>query len=121
MRVSNRELLNEQLRPVFEKWDGTELVDMLAAAGLACANVNDVAAILDHPQLHDRGFFSEWTVGGHNVKAPGAPWRMMGNAGQPDDRLPAVTPGQHAESVLQDWVGADSATVDRLRADGALG
>ena len=55
MRVHNRELLNEQLRPIFAEWDGPELVETLAAAGLACANVNDVAAILEHPQLHEPG------------------------------------------------------------------
>ncbi|WP_172651821.1 CaiB/BaiF CoA transferase family protein [Rhodococcus opacus] len=121
MRVSNRELLNEQLRPIFDKWDGPELVDTLAGAGLACASVNDVAAILEHPQLHDRDFFSEWNVRGHDLIAPGAPWRMTGNAKQPQDRLPADRPGQHAADILRDWIGADSAEIDDLSARGALG
>jgi crotonobetainyl-CoA:carnitine CoA-transferase CaiB-like acyl-CoA transferase len=121
MRVDNRELLNEQLRPVFAVWDGRKLVDTLAAAGLACANVNDVSAILDHPQLHERGFFSDWKVRGHDVRAPGAPWRMMGNAGQPVDHVPPDRPGEHAESVLRDWIGVDSSGVARLRDEGALG
>lgn len=121
MRVHNRDLLNDQLRPVFGEWDGTKLVDTLVEAGLACANVNDVAALLRHPQLRERGFFSQWTVGDRDLAAPGAPWRMTGDAAQPADRLPPATPGLHAESVLRDWVGADPATVRQLRADGALG
>lgn len=119
-RVTNREPLNERLRPVFAEWDGTRLVDTLAEAGLACANVNDVAAILAHPQLADRGFFTDWEVGGQQLKAPGAPWRMT-NGPQPPDRLPAQVPGMHAESVLRDWTGADEDTIGKLRADGALG
>jgi crotonobetainyl-CoA:carnitine CoA-transferase CaiB-like acyl-CoA transferase len=121
MRVQNRALLNEQLEPVFAARDGGELVEALAAAGLACANVNDVSALLRHPQLHDRDFFSRWTVRGHEVLAPGAPWRMTGGAAQPADHPPAEAPGQHAASVLHDWIGADTAAIDKLRADGALG
>jgi crotonobetainyl-CoA:carnitine CoA-transferase CaiB-like acyl-CoA transferase len=121
MRVHNRELLNEQLRPVFETWDGTKLVDTLAEAGLACANVNDVAAILQHPQLAERGFFSQWAVAGRELTAPGAPWRMMGDSPQSEDRLPAAVPGLHAEAVLKDWVRADAAAIEKLRANGALG
>jgi len=122
MRVANRELLNQQLRPIFESWDGTRLVDTLADAGLACASVNDVAALMDHPQLHERDFFTRWQVGSHELVAPGAPWRMMGDAPQPrDDRLPATAPGQHAESVLEDWIGADADQVRHLRSQGALG
>ncbi|MGK3203145.1 CaiB/BaiF CoA transferase family protein [Amycolatopsis sp. MEPSY49] len=119
-RVANRELLNERLRPVFAEWDGTKLVDTLAEAGLACANVNDVAAILRHPQLAERGFFTDWQVAGQQLKAPGAPWRMT-DAPQPEDRLPAQAPGMHAESVLRDWAGADDEAIGKLRADGALG
>jgi crotonobetainyl-CoA:carnitine CoA-transferase CaiB-like acyl-CoA transferase len=120
-RVANRELLNEQLRPVFATWNGAELVESLAEAGLACANVNDVASLMDHPQLEHRGFFADWSIRGHELKAPGAPWRMMGDAPQPTDRLPADTPGEHGNSVLHDWIAADSDAIGKLRADGALG
>jgi crotonobetainyl-CoA:carnitine CoA-transferase CaiB-like acyl-CoA transferase len=121
MRVENRETLNERLRPIFENWDGTRLVDTLAEAGLACAVVNDVAGVMNHPQLEERGFFSEWDVAGQRLKAPGAPWRMSGGTASAEDRLPAATPGQHAESVLQDWIGADDAAIESLRAEGGLG
>ncbi|HEY1702496.1 MAG TPA: CoA transferase [Trebonia sp.] len=121
MRVENREMLNERLRPLFENRDGAELVDTLAAAGLACAVVNDVAGVMDHPQLAERGFFSEWDIAGHRLKAPGAPWRMTGDAEPPKDRLPPATPGQHAESVLRDWIGADDEAIAGLQEEGALG
>jgi crotonobetainyl-CoA:carnitine CoA-transferase CaiB-like acyl-CoA transferase len=121
MRVENREMLNQRLRPVFEHWDGAELVDALAGAGLACAVVNSVAGVMDHPQLAERGFFSEWDIGGRRLKAPGAPWRMTGDGMPPEDQLPAATPGQHSESVLRDWIGLDDQAVAVLRSQGALG
>jgi crotonobetainyl-CoA:carnitine CoA-transferase CaiB-like acyl-CoA transferase len=120
-RVANRQELNDELQPVFDAWKSEELVSALADAGLACAQVNDVAALIDHPQLHDRGFFSQWQVGERTVTAPGAPWRMMGDRPQGADRLPAAVPGQHASSVLADWTDASPDELDRLRADGAFG
>jgi crotonobetainyl-CoA:carnitine CoA-transferase CaiB-like acyl-CoA transferase len=121
MRVENRDLLNDQLRPVFAKWGGSLLVEALSEAGLACANVNDVAAILEHPQLRERDFFSTWKIGDHEILAPGAPWRMMGNAPQPHDYMPAKTPGQDSNSVLADWLDASPETIQTLRTRGALG
>ena len=120
MRVHNRELLNAELQPVFDKWEGADLVAVLSEAGLACANVNDVAALLDHPQLHDRDFYTQWNVRGHQVTAPGAPWRMTDSA-QPVDQLPPDQPGEHAASVLADWLGIDPAGIDALSQNGALG
>jgi len=120
MRVHNRALLNAELQPVFDKWEGADLVAVLSDAGLACANVNDVAALLDHPQLRDRNFYTQWTVRGHQVTAPGAPWRMSDSA-QPVDQLPADQPGEDAASVLADWLGIDTPGVDALSQKGALG
>jgi crotonobetainyl-CoA:carnitine CoA-transferase CaiB-like acyl-CoA transferase len=121
MRVENRDLLNEQLRPVFANWDGSLLVETLSDAGLASANVNDVAAILQHPQLQERAFFSTWNIGDHEILAPGAPWRMMGDAPQPQDYLPARIPGQDSDSVLADWLDASPESIQTLRTRGALG
>jgi crotonobetainyl-CoA:carnitine CoA-transferase CaiB-like acyl-CoA transferase len=121
MRVDNRSALNVELSAVLAAWDQHELVETMAAAGLACGKVNNVVDLLSHPQLQERGFFSDWTVLGHKVVAPGAPWRMTDHPDGADDALPAVHPGEHADSVLRDWCGADERTVARLREKGALG
>jgi crotonobetainyl-CoA:carnitine CoA-transferase CaiB-like acyl-CoA transferase len=121
MRVGNREALNHELRPVFAEWDQHELVDTLAAAGLACAQVNNVANLLDHPQLRERNFFTDWKFGEHNLVAPGAPWRMGAEPPPEPDTLPAIRPGMHAESVLQDWCGIGDDGTEQLRESGALG
>jgi CoA:oxalate CoA-transferase len=120
MRVHNRELLNAELQPVFDKWEGADLVAVLSDAGLACANVNDVPALLNHPQLVDRNFYTQWNVRGHQVSAPGAPWRMT-DSPQPADQLPADQPGEHSASVLADWLGIDGQGIEALTKKGALG
>ena len=73
MRVENRTALNEELRPVLAGWDQDELVETLIRHGLACARVNDVPALVNHPQLRHRGFYSTWSIAGHQLAAPGAP------------------------------------------------
>ncbi len=121
MRVGNREALNHELRPVFAEWDQHELVDTLVAAGLACAQVNNVANLLDHPQLRERNFFTDWKFGEHSLVAPGAPWRMGAEPPPEPDTLPAIRPGMHVESVLRDWCGIGDDGTEQLRASGALG
>lgn len=103
MRVENRTALNEELRPVLAGWDQDELVETLIRHGLACARVNDVPALVNHPQLRHRGFYSTWSIAGHQLAAPGAPWR-----GPAEDSLPPLTPGQDTDSVLRDWLGEES-------------
>jgi crotonobetainyl-CoA:carnitine CoA-transferase CaiB-like acyl-CoA transferase len=100
MRVENRTDLNDELRPVLAGWDQGELVETLVLHGLACARVNDVPALVEHPQLAHRGFYSTWSIAGHELAAPGAPWR-----GPAEDRIPPLHPGQDAASVLDDWLG----------------
>lgn len=108
MRVANRERLNTELRPLLAEWEQAELVEALVAKGLAAARVNDVPALLEHPQLAHREFFSHWEIAGHRLAAPGAPWRAVAGAGHrpPPDRPPAEQPGQHGPDVLRDWLGA---------------
>ena len=121
MRVGNRDALNDELRPVFAEWDARELVDTLVGAGLACAQVNNVADLLEHPQLRDRDFFTDWKFGEHHLVAPGAPWRMGAAPAAAQDTLPPVRPGMHAESVLRDWCAIDHDDAEQLRESGALG
>ncbi|MEV7225544.1 CoA transferase [Polymorphospora sp. NPDC051019] len=110
MRVENRDRLNEQLRPLLADRDQGELVDTLARHGLACARVNDVPALVEHPQLAHRNFFSQWEMAGRQMVAPGAPWRAVAEAGGGPpvapvaDRLPAERPGQDTDAVLRDWL-----------------
>lgn len=122
MRVENRLQLNEEIDPVLRRWDQADLVGAMVDAGLACAQVNDVAGLLAHPQLNYRGFFSTWNIGDHMVRAPGAPWRATAHGDQPDrDCLPASTPGVDAESILGDWLGLSAAETKSIREAGGLG
>jgi crotonobetainyl-CoA:carnitine CoA-transferase CaiB-like acyl-CoA transferase len=121
MRVENRERLNAELVTEFAKWERGPLVKAMAAAGLACGQVNDVADLLKHPQLLERSFYSEWQLGEHRVTAPGAPWCMGQGSGRDQDTVPPTTPGMHAPEVLRDWCGIGNEQLATLRANGALG
>jgi crotonobetainyl-CoA:carnitine CoA-transferase CaiB-like acyl-CoA transferase len=121
MRVENRDKLNMELVPEFKKWDRADLVKAMAAAGLACGQVNDVNNLLHHPQLVERSFYSVWEIGGKEIVAPGAPWTMGKGSGRPHDSIPPTNPGMHANEVLRDWCSTSDEQLNALRTQGALG
>jgi crotonobetainyl-CoA:carnitine CoA-transferase CaiB-like acyl-CoA transferase len=121
MRVENRALLNHELGSVLAQWDRGELVTAMAAAGLACGQVNDVRDLLAHPQLRQRQFYSDWQIGRHTVMAPGAPWTMGQGSKRAEQSIPPTHPGMHAQDILRDWCDAGEDDVATLRARGALG
>ncbi len=121
MRVENRAQLNAELVPEFAKWERADLVKAMAAAGLACGQVNDVADLVRHPQLLERSFYSMWKIGDRQVAAPGAPWRMGAGSGRDQESLPPARPGMHTDDVLRDWCEAGEGNIAALRAAGALG
>jgi hypothetical protein len=45
----------------------------------------------------------------------------MTDSPQPVDQLPPDQPGEHAASVLADWLGIDTGGMDALSQKGALG
>lgn len=111
MRVENREKLNVEIAPIFLTETAQHWVDALNALGLACARVNDVVALIDHPQLAARNFFQSWKTAGFSLVAPGAPWR-------PEDatekvRLPPAL-GEHTFEVLREWLDLESMRIEQL-------
>lgn len=118
MRVDNRDDLNEILRPVLAKRSADDWRSLLTAHGLACSKVNTVEDLLEHEQLRHRRFLEYWSVGGHDVLAPGAPW--YGPHTEPVARTLPPALGQHTDEVLTGWLGSDAATVADLRSSGAV-
>ncbi len=97
LRLQNRDVLEALVEQHFSAWTRAELSERLDRAGIASGGVNDIAALLQHPQLQARG---RWTVVSsergdipalvppHNLT--GAPARMA--------HVPAL--GEHTAEVL---------------------
>lgn len=69
-RVAHREFVDGVVAEVFASLPSATLVDRLAEAQTAFANVNSVHDLIEHPQLRTRPM----AVNGRSVEMPAAPW-----------------------------------------------
>jgi crotonobetainyl-CoA:carnitine CoA-transferase CaiB-like acyl-CoA transferase len=106
-RVENRNALIALLGPVFRQRSAEAWVADLLALGIPSGPINDVAAVLDDPQVAARGLI-------HEVDVLGETLRLIG---------PAVgfsALGQHTDAVLRERLGLTDAELSRLRTHGAI-
>ncbi|MEH0421262.1 CaiB/BaiF CoA transferase family protein [Streptomyces sp. B21-083] len=113
-RVVHREELNVIVAGRFGELDSAEVTDLLDAAGIANAGVNDVAQFLEHPVLSGRDRWRDVGIpGGATVRALLPPADLTGVAARMDP-VPAV--GEHTGTILA-ALGYSTADIDRLRAE----
>ncbi|QFZ73380.1 CoA transferase [Streptomyces fagopyri] len=115
-RVTHRDALDAIVAERFRALDGQEVRELLDAAGIANAGVNDVEEFLAHPVLRERGRWRDVRVPGAVVPALLPPVDLAGV----DPRMDAVPAlGEHTEDILT-ALGHASADIAALRADGVV-
>ncbi|MFD7433081.1 CoA transferase [Streptomyces sp. NPDC059861] len=91
-----------RFRTLFERFAAPrtkrELYEDGQRRGISIAPVSTPEDLLTSPQLTERGFFRQITVGGATLPFPGSPYRFDGLVVAPGD-VPA-TPGDHTRAVL---------------------
>jgi benzylsuccinate CoA-transferase BbsF subunit len=95
------------------------VADVLQAAGVDAAPVEDFGDLHDDPQLAHRGHFREVdhpVLGRHPVETHA----LRFSATEPSIRAAAPRLGEHTEHVLGELLGMDAAEVARLRDAGVL-
>ena len=113
----------DELRPLLERALRTRprqaWIDALAAAGIPCGAVRDIAHVLADPQLAARDMVAELDhpVAGA-VRVLGIPTKLSHTPGTVRTPPPAL--GQHTNRVLQEVLGLDEAARTRLRQAGAI-
>ncbi|MES2392863.1 MAG: CaiB/BaiF CoA-transferase family protein [Acidobacteriota bacterium] len=115
-RSAARDELHGIVCEVFSRLPRPEITARLERARIATANVNDMHAVWEHPQLKARG---RWT----EVETPSGFVPALLPPGLPDgcearmDGIPAL--GQHTDAILGE-LGFSVADVSRLRDAGAV-
>lgn len=115
-RVAHRDALRALITEVFAGLTAEQLVQRLEQAQIANANVNDMQAVWDHPQLQARG---RWTL----VDTPSGKVPALLPPGHTDaysprmDAVPAL--GQHTDAILS-GLGWPAEAVARLRCESAI-
>jgi crotonobetainyl-CoA:carnitine CoA-transferase CaiB-like acyl-CoA transferase len=117
-RDRNRDELSAILEAAFAERTSTEWLDVLAAGGVPCAPVNDVASALEDPQASARGAIVEVdhpSLGA--VRQVASPLRLGDE--QPAARAPFR--GEHTQSVLGEVCGYTAERIRGLAAAGIFG
>ncbi|EFV91304.1 hypothetical protein ES5_11571 [Dietzia cinnamea P4] len=102
-RVARRAEVDALIGSLTREFDSVELADRLDRFGVPAARLNDVAGLVEHPQLEARNRWRE-------VETPAGPVRGLlppmtfSDVELPMGRVPAL--GEHTEAILAELAGA---------------
>jgi len=120
LRQINREFALGELRKSFAQYPVAEAAARLDAGGVPNGPINDMQQVFDMEQAHARALKVQVTRSdGTTMAVVGNPMRLSATPVQYRHGAPRL--GEHAQAVLQDWLGAGAEEIARLRAAGALG
>jgi CoA:oxalate CoA-transferase len=109
-----------RLQDVFLTRTCEEWEPLLLAAGIPVGAINDIALVVEHPQVVAREALVEMKhPRAGTVRMVGAPVRLSETPGSV--RSPAPMLGEHTEAVLREMLGLDTETIAGLRAAGVVG
>ncbi|MDA3015571.1 MAG: CaiB/BaiF CoA-transferase family protein [Actinomycetota bacterium] len=115
-RSRHRVELAAEIEEVFAALSTSDVIARLDAAGIANGRVNDVTALIQHPQLATRDRWREVATASGPIKALRPPAIMHG-LDEPMGPIPEV--GEHTEAILAE-LGYDREQIERWRADSVI-
>jgi crotonobetainyl-CoA:carnitine CoA-transferase CaiB-like acyl-CoA transferase len=115
-RVRYRTELGRIIETVFAASSGQDVIARLDAAQIANARLNSVAEFVEHPQLLERGRWTEVGTPAGTVKAMYPPWMPAGGEVRMD---PVPDVGEHTAAILRE-LGRTDAEIAVLRDQGAI-
>jgi crotonobetainyl-CoA:carnitine CoA-transferase CaiB-like acyl-CoA transferase len=119
-RSKHRDALIATLQEAFLKKPYEEWEPLLLANDIPVGAINNIAQVVEHPQVKARQSFGEVdhpTVG--KVRVVKSPVRLSKTPAKAP--APSPTHGQHTHEVLKDFLGLDEREIARLDEAGALG
>ena len=117
-RVQNRTALETAVSTAFGSMNADQALALLADADVPYASMNQVAAVLTHPQAAATGRWSPALLpGGEQITVVTSPFHGAAESADAARQIPAV--GQHTVEVLEE-IGYRATDVEDLLADGII-
>ena len=113
LRSNNREQLKQLIQQQFAMLTAEQLIDRLDQAKIACANVNDMKAVWNHPQLRALDRIVEVDTPNGPIKSFRPPGNNNSYQYQPGE-VPAI--GAQSESILTE-LGYDENEIAQFNAN----
>jgi len=98
-RVEHRDQLEPELEREFAARTASEWLERLRAARIPCGAVNDLAAVMEHPQLAHNGLVTEVGSSAGTIPTIGSPF-LVGRERAGLGAVPAL--GEHTGEVLRE-------------------
>lgn len=112
-RWKNKERITELLSQKLRTRDCEKWLEILRPAGVPCAPVNDVHAVLDDPHLHAREMIVDVPhINGKQMKQAGNPIKLSASGADSFSHPPNV--GEHTRFVLSDLLGYSDENIKNL-------
>lgn len=119
-RARNRETLIPRLQQAFLKRTYEEWEPLLLANDIPVGAINNLAQVVEHPQVKARGALVEFDhPRAGKVRAVGTPVRLSKTPGAM--RTPAPLHGQHTHEVLREVLDMNTEEIAALGAAGVIG
>ncbi len=118
-RVRNRELVVGTLEAIMRNQSVADWTEKLAAGGVPCGPINDIAAVFKDGQVQYRGMRVEMEhpLAG-TLAVTGSPLRLSETP--VEYKLPPPLLGQHTDEVLAGLLGMGQSDIEPLRAKGVI-
>jgi formyl-CoA transferase/CoA:oxalate CoA-transferase len=119
LRMKNRVPLIERLQAIFLTRTYEEWEPLLLANDIPVGAINDIAQVVEHPQVKARGAIIETQhPKAGKVKQVRSPLRLPQMPPMPD--TPAPLHGEHTSAVLREVLGLDAAAIAGLKRAGVV-
>ncbi len=119
LRMKNRVPLIEKLQAIFLTKSYEEWEPLLLASNIPVGAINDVATVVEHPQVKARGIIIETThPKAGKVKQVRSPLRLPEMPPMPD--TPAPLHGQHSTEILREVLKMSDADIAALKKSGVV-
>jgi len=118
-RVANRQLVTDTLTPVMQRETTQWWMDKLEPLKIGCGPINTLKQVFDDPHVQARGMEVQMRhSSGETVTVIANPVRLSETP--VDYRIAPPLLGEHTSEVLQDLLGIDNASFNRLKKKGIV-